>query len=357
MNILQVLFILAFGVISTSIFSQNNARKIASHEKYQFVQVLTYNTGLAETQIGKIDLVPCVKHREKPQVKEIFTDGKIIDLLSPFIIGLQEVFTLSSFNLYSAAARARGLNYFPKNFEDIEKNGQMIITNFEVLDHTFQKFSKDLINKGIQALSIVDSLGNNFLILNIHTTFSDSNRFRANHQLQFEEIAEFISENKDSFDGVIALGDFNAGPNLDFNKSKYKVSETVWDNNLLRLMQDQGLKVSSQQIKNTWDTKNKLVSLVTPFVLLGNLIMSPSHSLGWEEKGSILDHIFSSNIFNVIYSEVVMTHTVTFNTDVCPGRYESTKYNWGNFSESFWSGEMYLSDHFGVLSLLAYKIH
>lgn len=347
------LFFLSLFLIAISCSSKELIRLPADVKDYQSIQVVTYNTGLAK--VGPLDLVPCIKHREDPQVIEVFTDGKIIDFSSPFIIGLQEVFTRNAFDLYSTKAKSKKLNYYPKTYNDIKNNGQMFITNMYVTEYDFLEFSKDIKRRGIQALSITDSTNKKLLVINTHTSYSNSANFLHEHRLQIEEIINYIASQKHRFDGIIALGDFNAGPNLDFIKSKYDVASTIWNNNLLKLMREQGLKISSQQTKNTWDLNNKLVSREATPIVIGNLFLSPSNTPGWEEKGSILDHIFSSQIFNNFHSEVILDRAVTFKKNVCQGRYQSSNYSGKRKSKKFVSGELHLSDHFGVKSVLFYK--
>lgn len=63
------LFFLSLFLIAISCNSKELIRLTADVKHYQSIQVVTYNTGLAK--VGPIDLVPCIKHREWPQVNEV----------------------------------------------------------------------------------------------------------------------------------------------------------------------------------------------------------------------------------------------------------------------------------------------
>lgn len=351
---IRILTIVYMLLMMLSCSSHHLTRSTASsNEVESIIQTVTYNTGLAKA--GPIDLVACIKHREKLQADYLLSDMRVVDFSSPFVIGLQEVYSKTGYNYYLKKAKELGFSIYPSSFNDVKDNGQVFITNLEVVDYNFQEFSKDMKRRGIQSLSVSDKSGNSILFINVHTYYSDSANFLPEHQLQFEEISSYIDKYKSDYDGVVALGDFNAGPNLDFIKSTYPVAETIWDNSLIKLMDKNGMKVSSQQDKNTWDNTNKLVSKEVGLVVAGNFVVTPSHTPGWEEKSSILDHIFTSEKFSLVDSKLVMNETVTLRKNVCPGRFQSVHKKQTSRGSRFLAGSLYLSDHFGVKSYLSFS--
>ena len=145
------------GLIYTS--SQSSLKKI---------QVITYNTGLAQFPILPITIVPYNKFRLVEQLNEIEKT-----LAKPFILILQEVFR-SSYFVYKSWAIKREYSFTKTK---VNKNGLMIITSEDIEQEFFIPFNRDtyMLKRGILGIKISFD-GNELLALNTHTSYSNSKK-------------------------------------------------------------------------------------------------------------------------------------------------------------------------------------
>lgn len=318
-------FLFSFILLSNSVYAEK-------------LKVVTYNTGLIR-KVG-INMAPCVIERVAPQLKAIFQEDKfsLFKTEESFVIALQEVWTKRAFLLYRSEAKKRGLSSYPNNFTDIKNNGQLLITNLEIIDSDFLPFKNDkYAEKGIRFISAkMPITGQVIKVANIHTNYSDSKTFTQEHKDHFSEVVDFsISEGSSK---LILAGDFNAGPNFSFKKQKYNVAKKLWfgQDGIFSKLNQINMKLASDPSLITWDdANNKMVTnAALPVKLLNGALYK---TFEWEENSSTLDHIFVSEELDVLSANINLNRKV-----------EIKKTCWGRLD----NGRGNLSDHYAVEVIL-----
>lgn len=300
------------------------------------VNILSYNAGLLHK--AGVDFVPCVKPRTPVQVREVLSLPAFSgDQL--FVATLQEVWTERAFNLYTAAAKKRGLQYEPKSFSEIQNNGQLILTNLPILEAKFVPFTND--SHVARGLRIVDLRLNKkkMRVVNVHTTYSDSKRYSALQIEQFTDLALYLNQEMKKFKGdIVVTGDFNAGPNVRYSEQAYDPAKLLWFDWLEPMFRARGFTEAIAE-SDTWDEANPLVATPTAVIKLVNTV---SYGIAnWEEKTSRLDHIFVSKRLRVLDSRLVLKKPVDLNR-TCADRSDK-------------QGFTHLSDHYGILAQISNK--
>lgn len=291
---------------------------------------------MAQLKRTGFDLVACTKRRVALQVDAIFKDpASPIFADKEFVILIQESWTKKSFNALKAVAVEKGYAIFPDNHKLVKNNGQLIITNLRALEMKAIPFSKDkYARKGLIFGKLILGNGKTLGVLNVHTGYSTKKRFSEEHRRHFEEISMAVAIHKNETDYFVVGGDFNAGPDMKYKKMNYDAAFSIWEDGLMSLMRDQGMRVL-ESVGATWDeTNNKLVSI--PPILLRILNKLNNGYTGWDMKDSTLDHIL------VTESAVVTRHELAFNKKV--------PLNCGTRDDE--KGLLHLSDHYGVMAVL-----
>jgi endonuclease/exonuclease/phosphatase family metal-dependent hydrolase len=296
------------------------------------IRITSYNTGFLEK--SGVDFVPCIAERLVPQVSLVMGFTAISPRNEPFAILLQEVWTSAAFNAYRNAAIARGLFYTPKKYSEIQKNGQMIITNMKVRETKFEPFtSESYAGRGIRTIEVQTSRGA-LIIANVHTSYSDANEFLPAHRAQFEQITKYfwpLSQRA----SLIVGGDFNAGRNMGFHQGRYNARSLIWDQALEPAFERLGMRVVGDADAVTWDEqKNLLVSDPTRVIRLTNFFAHGGP--GWDQASSRLDNIFASWNMRETETGRTMLHPVKV-ARTCTGHTDR-------------EGRMHMSDHYGIFA-------
>lgn len=303
------------------------------------VSVITYNVGMTPAPLG-ITLVPCSRKRLKAQNQAIFHGREDISQGEPFILLLQEVWTRRAFEAFTKNAKLKGFHIAPTSFKEIDKNGQMIITNLSPAMPNWYKmhrFSSDepVVNsRGVLIAKLLSPEGKRFNAANIHTTYSTSKEFIKVHGSHFTEITDILNRYKTP---TVIGGDFNAGPDLDFKKSRYNVSQALWfgEEGIHSKMSSIDFRVASDPYQVTWDDDNNEL-VYNPTLAIKAFNTFSFGTFAWEEKTSTLDHIFVSKGLKSFGSDRVFFK---------PGKFSCGKRSSGSWFNKYTN----LSDHYGVL--------
>lgn len=294
--------------------------------------VTSYNTGFLEK--GGIDLVPCIKERLAPQVRAVLESATIAPRDKSFVILLQEVWTSTAFNAYRKAATAKGYFVAPSAYLDVKTNGQMIITNMEVIASRFEPFkSESYAGRGIRSVEVASPRGT-LVVANVHTSFSDASGFLPAHREQFGEITRYFWPITTRA-SVIVGGDFNAGRNMNYHGATYDARSVIWDGAVTPAFDSLGMRVIGNPDAITWDEENNvLVNDPTRAIRIMNYF---SHGfVGWDQTSSRLDQIFASVHLREIKTGRTMLQRFA-PASSCRGHRDA-------------QGRMHMSDHYGVFS-------
>lgn len=287
------------------------------------VTLITYNTGLLKKYF--VNLVPCVSTRTYAQVRTV---EEMLQSKTYFAIALQEVWTRKGFKAYKAMAEKNGYKFWPEKYKKVKKNGQMIITNLDVIQFGFQEFNKDMrVDRGIRWVDLSDGISS-FRFANIHTSYSDSSRPNPEQISQLADIKEFAALNSEN--GLVIAGDYNAGPGLNYEHTDWDHTEVLWEQNTLFPLNDEGLEVISQQSEWTWNSEiNPMINKPTFLIRLYSFFKTGK--FGWDDFNAVIDHVFS-NIGTPTNAKLDMDFEVS-TSKRCRGRSRENNL-------------MYMSDHF-----------
>jgi endonuclease/exonuclease/phosphatase family metal-dependent hydrolase len=282
----------------------------------------TFNTGLIKQ--FTYDVVPCVDSRIKVQVKAVFEDlVRSLKEVGASVAVLQEVWTQDAFNEYSSKALELGFDYFPKSYDGGSESGLMTISSNKIIDSKFYAFPKDVSARGIRE-HVIELNGRLVTISNSHTEFSGLKKINRNHELQLAKIRGFL-KTRQGHRPIIFGADLNTGPKLgEYASFHYK----LWDNNLVKnVHQIRRLDLDSDRY--SWDKdKNTLIS--DPAKIIKIIYEEQG---GWEDFNANFDHVFVSSHFENISTKLVFDEP--YDDIECGKR-----------------SPVYLSDHFGVKSIL-----
>lgn len=297
------------------------------------ISVVSYNMG----QLKKVnmDFVACPDARLPHQMEVVFDYASPIFHTKHFILLLQEVWTRKAFGAIQKVARNRGYHMAPGNFDEVKESGTVIVSDLPKVKSDFIPFTVDkYAKKGIRLMVVKLADGKTLAAADVHTGYSDSRGFTAEHKTHVENIRDFVIRNTNRYNHFLVGGDFNAGANLTFKKQTYNPAKVIWEDSLLPILHSAGLHEVSQTNTNTWDESNLLVS--NPTMAIRAFNGANYGTWGWEENSSVLDHIFGSKDLIAKESRVVFKakHRMS-----CPGREDAL-------------GRVNLSDHYGVLSII-----
>jgi len=303
------------------------------------VQVISYNAGLTEKKFG-MALVRDVKLRRIKQNEILFNSDDIISPNRPFVLMLQEVWTKKSFRKYKKNAQEKGYTIVPNDYrEEVKNRGIITITNLSLLSYQFLQFQEDYPGNNRRGLLVANiKIGEKKVkFINTHTSYSDSKEVKKVQSQQFENIKNYVSQNRDQ--NIVLAGDFNAGADLDFKKSSYDVADNIWFSEATGIfgMIKKDLNLVSEGIGPTWDDDdNDLVYNATFLIKKANKALYGT--AGWEETTSTLDHVFS-NVGEVISNRVILNEDYIIEENRDSKVQNSTK-------------KSKLSDHYGVEVIL-----
>ena len=307
---------------------------LASHAD---VVVVSYNMG----QLKKkgFDLVPCTTRRIQPQMDYMLNLQQApIYKEKYFVYALQELWTKKAFNKLRETVDKLGFTMFPRDQKFVKKNGVVTVTNMKILDAKFTPYTRDTYaEKGILYTLAETDEGEKIGILNVHTGFSGTKEVSTTHLRQFYEIGEYALTKRKESDYLVIAGDFNAGPDMIYEKQLYPVAEKVWDDGILPVMNSAFLKhVEVSGV--TWDqSENPLV--YNPTLLLKVFNIYDHGNGGWGQNDSTMDHIFISKELELKEADIVFKEPVPYK---CPRRTSP-------------DGKSTLSDHYGVMAILTMK--
>ncbi len=251
------------------------------------LSVVTYNTGLLKKYF--INLVPCVTTRTRAQVEAVEEE---LQTYSNFVLNLQEVWTRKGFKAYKKMAKENGYDFVPKEYKDIKKNGQMIISSLPIEFTEFEKFQRDRrVDRGIRSIGIKMEKGI-VKVSNIHVSYSDSKYPNPEQLDQLQQISRYFSQRRPEEKTILA-GDFNAGPNMNYPDTDYDHTEIIWNQNIISPLEAGGLNLLSQVEDYTWSGQsNPLITEPTFVIRLYNWIINGQW--GWEYFSAVIDHVFSN---------------------------------------------------------------
>lgn len=295
------------------------------------VTVVTYN--MAQLKKMGLDLVACTKRRVGFQVDAMFNEPTAPMYASKdFVYLIQESWTKRSFNALRKIAKERNYTFYPDDFNIVKNAGDLIISNLKADDVKHIPFSSDkYAQKGILYARLKLDTGKTFGVINVHTGYSDMNGFSEEHRKHFEELGRAIQEFKPNSDYFAVGGDFNAGPDMGFKKTKYDSAKLVWEDGLMPHMINQGMRLLPS-VGVTWDDTNNTLANVPPLLL--RLVNKYKNGyISWDQTDSTLDHIFVTN------EEKVSRHELVFNKKV--------HLNCGKRDDK---DGLFLSDHYGVMA-------
>lgn len=297
------------------------------------LKLLSYNMG--QLRQRGVDLVPCTKPRLRPQVDAMFEGSGTLAQSAPFVAAIQEAWTKEAYQALKAKAEMYHLELIPAQQSRVAVTGTVIVTNLPVKAHGFEQFSRNkYLPKGILHVTVQLPDGKLLQVANVHTGYSDSKRFSAEHQAHIHDIGRFINQRSRSIDHFAIAGDFNAGPDMSFYHQRYDPVASIWYGMLWPEMLRSGLHHATDGIAPTWDTKNPLVRRPTLVIRAMNGLLY--ETWGWEEKTGTLDHVFADGGMTTLEAKTVLTERGELR---CPGRDGDHR-------------RTNLSDHYGVLARL-----
>lgn len=262
------------------------------------VRITTYNAGLL-TADG-FNFVPCTTERTEPQAERILNSPLSADPSVHFAILLQEVWTEYGFETYQRLAREKGFSMSPHTYEEVENNGEIIITNMPVLKESFVPYPMDdHAQRGIRSVVVRSDKGP-LIISTVHTSYSDSTGFLPAHKDQFRVINQFLDHlGKYNFP-IIFAGDFNAGPNMRYRQASYDPAQVIWRDWIAPIFaRHKGMHSIGDMTKNTWsEDNNTLVSYPALGVRLDDLYWYGDER--WDQLSARLDHIMAPAAMKVI---------------------------------------------------------
>lgn len=306
------------GLIYTS--SQSSLKKI---------QVITYNTGLAQFPILPITIVPYNKFRLVEQLNEIEKT-----LAKHFILILQEVFR-SSYFVYKSWAIKHKYSFTKTK---VNKNGLMIITSEDIEQEFFIPFNRDtyMLKRGILGIKISFD-GNELLALNTHTSYSNSKKVNSVHVSQLKETEMILDKFKNK---TVVLGcDLNIGNDLRYIDQTYDPIVILW-HPFISSLHSNFSEIDYENQSVSWDRSNNPLIHKANFQLFDNFDLPLLHQFDKnEEEDSQLDHIFISSDIEVVYGAKVLLNK-PINISKCK--------NYKNEND-----ETYLSDHYALEAMIS----
>lgn len=266
------------------------------------IRITTYNAGLL-TSTG-FNLVPCVTERTEPQAEHLLNSPLSAPPNVSFAILLQEVWTQYGFDTYKKIADQKHLFMTPSKYEDVENNGEIIITNMPVEKAAFYPFSDDdHAARGIRSVRVRTSKGS-LVISNVHTSYSDSSGFLPQHKAQFELIGRFMDALPKGVQFILG-GDFNAGPNMSFRQGKTDIAKTIWEDGILPIFTARKYHSVGDMSKNTWsEDTNALVSFPARLIRIMNYYEYGQSE--WDQNSARVDHVIAPDAMKVIESGIAM---------------------------------------------------
>ena len=212
-----------------------------------------------------------------------------------------------------------------------------MITNLPILESTFLPFSTD--SRVKRGLRIVDLKlkKKKMRVVNVHTTYSDSRSYSPAHIEQFRDLALYLNRELPVFKGdMVVTGDFNAGPNLRYEKQNYDPAKLLWFDWLEPMFHARGFTEAVAE-SNTWDEENPMVAKPTAVIKVVNTV--EYGIANWEEKSSRLDHVFASKKLRILDARLVLNRPVDLGRR-CAERSDK-------------QGFTHLSDHYGIMATVS----
>jgi endonuclease/exonuclease/phosphatase family metal-dependent hydrolase len=297
----------------------------------QSLTLVSFNLGLAKAPLG-IKLVPCYRARRRLLAK-VFPDYfQKTDV--PQILLLQEVYDRSFFRHLKKAAQRHQWSLVPKHFSAIKKNGLIILSNQELFNDRFYRFSSDqfsTIQRGLLFSNLILG-GKSVSVINTHTAYSLDKNPSPVHLAQLEQTVNLVKLLKNAGKEYLFLGgDFNIGPDYSLKHQQYDPIELIWSP-FSQQIKEMGYHFNSYALAPSWNERlNPLVARPAFFVRL-----FASKQGQWTENTSSIDHLFIPDDLIIKDSRLVFNRTYRSNRR-CRGQKET-----------------YLSDHFGVLKTVVF---
>jgi endonuclease/exonuclease/phosphatase family metal-dependent hydrolase len=293
------------------------------------IEVVSFNTGFAKAKI--FNLVACTKPRTK--MFEEVLNKRITDNPTKTIYLFQELFTKRGFKALRRLGKKHNYRMYPDDFSLAKKSGIVTFTNLEVMSSQWIPFNSSKypgIRRGVQIISIKDSLGKVVDIMNTHTAYSGKKAPDKTHISQLNQLKEEIQSRQKRSRSIILAGDFNIGDDYFITGQQYDQVETIWVP-FIRALNNENI-FEAKQPNPTWDQENNPL-VFNPSYFVRNFVTRDGK---WEEQTSTIDHIFTS-------MDIIMNNTgILFNTPI-----DSNKQCRGD--------DTYLSDHYGVISTLVFE--
>lgn len=299
------------------------------------LKVITFNAGLLKRY--SLNFVPCVNARLSVLEDELI---RYWDEGENIVYAFQEVWTRDSFEQLNEFADHYGLAFFPETYEDLQRNGLVILTNTFVTDHYYEAFEYDHTsrgtNRGIRAIEIVIE-DETILLANTHTAYSGSTDINSVQRMQFDQIHDFLEFQTAHYDNLVIAGDFNSGPALRYDGPGWIEIKELWEDLLVAPMAMNGMEVKTQVINPTWDYDNNLMVSNPTFAIKLYSWFTSGH-WGADSFHDVLDHVFASISLNVVHRQRVLDEEVQIPSS-CIGRTDEEGYG-------------HLSDHYGNMVIL-----
>ena len=293
------------------------------------MQIITYNTGLAEFPILPITLLPHNKFRLVEQL-----NGIERTLTKPFILILQEVFG-RSYYVYKSWAMKHKYGFTKTK---VNKNGLMIITSEEIEQEFFIPFNRDtyMLRRGILGIKISFD-GHELFVLNTHTSYSNSKKFNSVHASQLKETEVILDELRHK--NVVLGCDLNIGKDLRYVDQTYDPVVMVWQPFVSNLHPNY-IEIDYESQSVSWDRSNNPLIQKANFQLFDNFDLPFLHQFDRsEEEDSQLDHIFISSDIEVVGGVKVLLNKPI---DI------SRRKNYKNENDP-----VFLSDHYALEAMIS----
>ena len=293
------------------------------------IQVITYNAGLAQFPILPITIVPCNKSRLNGQLNEIEKKLK-----RPFILILQEVFR-NSYSVYKLWAKKHKYSFTKTK---VNKSGLMIVTSEDIEHEFFIPFNRDtyMLKRGMLGIKILFNR-NELIVLNTHTSYSNSKKVNSIHVSQLKVIGAILNKFRNK---TVVLGcDLNVGKDLRYINQTYDPIIKLW-HPFISSLHSNFCEIDYENQNVSWDRSNNPLIYKAKFQLFDKFDLPLLHKFDKnEEEDSQLDHIFISSDIEVVYGAKLFLNKPV-NISRCK--------NYTNEND-----EVYLSDHYALEAMIS----